>query len=145
MTITYDAKTSDTLDDTKRFLRKMARSLGQHLFCEIHYDKQKHRGVKYCENKNHFHIVMAFEYPEYQPLEDDLFLFIFEQKLNKVDGIRVDVKPYEWSPKEVRYFFLKHEGHYGPYVVCPRKGRCRRKGCPFYDGRIDWVLTRPVF
>jgi hypothetical protein len=145
LTITYDAKSSDTLDDAKRFIRKVAKTIGQHIFCEFHYGPQHQRRAKYNENKNHFHIVCSFEYPEYQPLEDELFLWVFEQKISTVKGMRVSVKPYTWSPKEVRYFFLKHEGHYGPYVACPGKGRCRRKGCPYKNGVIDWKLVRPVF
>jgi hypothetical protein len=146
ITLTYDAKVSDTLDDTKRFLRKMAKSLGQHLFCEIHWGLQHKRSAKSYENKNHFHCIVSFEYPEFIELKDDKDVFIFEKKLEGLtEGVRVDYAQYVWSPKEVRYFFLKHKEHYAPYVICPRKGRCRRKGCPFSDGRIDWTLLRPVF
>ena len=143
MTLTFGSKSQPTLLDAKRVANNISRVSGQHLFMEFHYDNQDERAVKYFENKAHFHIPLAREYPNPETREKFQDICALAGFSTRKTDVRVDIKPYMINPNEVKYFLVNHEGYSSKWCACPRKGKCRRKnGCWFRNNMDDWSIAR---
>ena len=143
MTLTFGSKSPSSLKDAKRVVNNISRVSGEHLFMEFHYDFQNERALKYFDNKQHFHIPLAREYPS--PETRDEFQEVCELAgfSTRETDVRVDIKPYIINPNEVKYFLVDHEGFSSKWCACPRKGCCRRKnGCWFRNNMDRWNIAR---
>jgi len=143
MTLTFGSKSQPSLKDAKRVVNNISRMSGQHLFMEFHYDFQDKRAVKYFENKQHFHIPLAREYPSPETRERFQKDCELSRKFRRKNDVRIDIKPYIINPDEVKYFLVDHEGYSPKWCACPRKGNCRRKnGCWFRKNMDKWNVAR---
>lgn len=142
LTLTFADRSTDDLAVVKKYINKASKYFHQHIFVEIHSDIQHERKSKHFTKKRHYHLTLAFEYPDYietELLQMDLDLIALGLEVN----MSIHIEKYRSRPNEVGYFMVGHESYDGLWCGCPRKRKCRRRnGCGFRNNPDSWTLDR---